>query len=492
MARAGDPLSAGRPAQVGRYRVLAPIAGGGMAMVYLAEQTGLGGFGRQVALKLVHAHLRQDPQWATALVEEAKLAARVQHPNVVQTLDVGEAPEGVFLVMEYVEGDTLAALIRHAAQDGGVVPLPIALRVLTDVLSGLHAAHEMTDDDGRPVRLVHRDFSPQNVIVGIDGIARLADFGIAKADGSGSVTSTGVLKGKVAFMPPEQVRGVPLDRRCDIWAAGIVAWELAVGRRLYSGLEDATILLSILAAAPPAPSAWRPELHPALDAAIGSALHLDRDERVPTALAFRERLLDAAAAAGEALATHEEVGQFVQRSAGERLEALRRAARESKDASREGRYLSGQRRFADVEPTDAATQTTLVSDTGKKIRPLRARMMPLALVGLSSATMALVAGLRLGAARRPAPDLANLAGPEASASSEVATAALVAPSSSETRRGAGAATATETGPPPAASASSSASSAPAPTAQRIVAPARGRHPPSAPVASTRKLLGNPY
>jgi serine/threonine protein kinase len=172
------------PKTVGAYELILPIASGGMGTVYLARKRGPGGFEREVALKLTHAFLREQPEFAAQLVEEAKIASRIVHPNVVQVLDVEDDVYGVFLVMQYIEGDTLAGLMQHATEKGQRVPPEVALRVLADALTGLHAAHELRDGNaygGRSLGIVHRDFTPQNILVGSDGVSRLTDFGVAKA-----------------------------------------------------------------------------------------------------------------------------------------------------------------------------------------------------------------------------------------------------------------------------------------------------------------------
>src|SRR5262245_34519927 len=221
-----DPsASAPFPERLGRYEVLLPIASGGMATVYLACSTGMAGFEREVALKLTHAHLRDSPEFVTALIDEARLAGRIRHPNVVSVLDVAEDPEGLFIIMDYIEGESLAGLQRILRKRDIRMPLDVALRILDDILEGLHAAHELTENDGSPMHLVHRDVTPHNVLVGLDGISRLTDFGVAKAVTRLTQTASGLVKGKVAYMAPEQAEGTELDRRCDVWAAGVVAWE---------------------------------------------------------------------------------------------------------------------------------------------------------------------------------------------------------------------------------------------------------------------------
>jgi len=261
-----QPEKTSVPHWVGRYEVLVPIASGGMATVYLARARGAAGFQREVALKLTHRHLKESPDFHTVLIEEAKLASAIRHHNVVAVLDVGDDPEGLFLVMEYVEGDTLSGLVRRANSGGEPLPRDVALRVLLDALAGLHAAHETKDADGAPLSIVHRDFSPHNILVGLDGVARLTDFGIAKASSRAGNTSTGIIKGKAAYMAPEQARGSSIDRRCDVWAAGVVAWELLARRPLWErGAEDIALLIKLVTEKPQRLSSVAPDVPAEVD-----------------------------------------------------------------------------------------------------------------------------------------------------------------------------------------------------------------------------------
>ncbi len=311
-----DPASF--PERIGRYELLLPIGNGGMATVYLARQEMLGGVHRDVAIKLMHAHLRGDPDWATHLLAEATLAARIRHPNVVQVVEVGDDREGMFIALEYVQGDTLAGLLRMARQRGEQVPLPIAGRILLDSLAGLHAAHELKDDDGQPLQLVHRDYSPQNILVGTDGMARLTDFGIAKARG-GERTATGILKGKIAYMSPEQALGDPLDRRADVWAAGVVAWEVLAGKRLFGKQDDVRGLLKLLNETPPRLTDARPDIPQQLDDVIANALSKDLDRRTPTAAQLAKQLREAWQTIG-GVAEMNDVAAYVTELTSSRLE----------------------------------------------------------------------------------------------------------------------------------------------------------------------------
>ncbi len=311
----GDVVEA--PERVGQYEILLPIAKGGMATVYLARAEGHGGFDRYVALKLTLPHLRSDPEFSAHLLDEAKLVAHIRHTNVVPVLDVAQDKLGVFLVMDYVAGDTLGGLIKTAAGLGTPLPIGVSLRILVDALDGLHAAHEHGDEDGYPLHLVHRDFSPQNILVGTDGVGRLTDFGIAKAASRASSTATGLIKGKMSYVSPEQARGLPLDRRCDLWAAGVIAWEI-VCRRKLNPPNDPRSLVSTVKRAPPLIRTVVPDAPEAIERVIASVLKLDPDERPATAQILARDLAAAARASGMLAETHE-VAEHVKRLAGPML-----------------------------------------------------------------------------------------------------------------------------------------------------------------------------
>ncbi len=307
------------PERVGPYEVLVPIASGGMATVHLARRTGMAGFERLVALKVTHPHLRMQDAFVDSILEEAKLTARIHHPNVAQVLDVGDDPQGTYLVMEYVAGDTLAGLLR-SGEAGERIPIDIALRILADLLSGLDAAHALTSPDGSHANLVHRDVSPQNILVGVDGVARLVDFGLAKTVDRLALTKSGIIKGKLAYMAPEQIRGRPLDRRADVWAAGVVAWELFAGRRLNDG-EEAEIMLRVLSEPAPCLRTIAPDIPVEIEEAVASALRIEVDERCPSAGDLRDRILAGAAASAITVADTSTVARFVTDRAGAKLAA---------------------------------------------------------------------------------------------------------------------------------------------------------------------------
>lgn len=319
------------PERIGRYELLLPIGTGGMATVFLGRSTGVGGFERDVAVKVIHAHLRTDEESKQLLLEEARLAARIRHANVVPVIEVGDDPFGIYLVLEYVEGDSLAGLMREVKSAGNKIPLHIVARILLDALDGLHAAHELRDESGKPLGLVHRDFSPQNLLIGIDGVTKLADFSVAKAGDRAIRTRTGLVKGKIGYMSPEQARGHQVDRRCDVWAAGVVAWELVAWRRLHKNSDAVATLLNIVTEAPPLLGDVMADAPKALEETIFKALAMDAANRTPSALALRKELEQAFRTVGP-IADPREVGDYVSGIFGPKL-------RERSDAALEIRKL---------------------------------------------------------------------------------------------------------------------------------------------------------
>jgi eukaryotic-like serine/threonine-protein kinase len=298
--------------QYGRYEALHRLASGGMASVYLGRTRGPGGFERLVAIKVMHEHIAHDPEFSGMFLDEARLAARIRHPNVVPTLDVAEG--GHYIVMEYVEGASLHAILRRFAQAGQRLPLPAALRIFVDTLSGLHAAHELTDHGGKALNIVHRDVSPHNILVGVDGQSRITDFGIAYAESRITSTRGGELKGKLPYMAPEQLEDRGVDRRTDVYAAGCVLWEMLVGRRLFTGSSEAAIACAILAGPQHSPRQEGADVPEALDAACMQSLS-GLDGRFLTALAFSEAVERAADVADVRLARNRDVGPIAQQTA---------------------------------------------------------------------------------------------------------------------------------------------------------------------------------
>jgi len=320
-AASSDPSSAdgltssdAAPRTIGRYALHAEIASGGMATIHIGRLLGPVGFARTVAIKRLHPPLAKDPEFVAMFLDEARLAARIRHPNVVSTLDVVATEGELFVVMEYVPGESLARLLRAVRTAKDMVPVPIAATIMVGVLHGLHAAHEARDERGDPLRIVHRDVSPHNILVGTDGDAHLIDFGIAKARGRMQVTRQGQIKGKLSYMPAEQLMGQALDHRADIFAASIVLWEALTGQRLFQGVDDGDVYAKVLLGKVDAPSVHAKGLSPAIDVIVLRGLARDRAQRYATA---REMAL--ALEGAIPLAPPSQVGRWVEALVGDAL-----------------------------------------------------------------------------------------------------------------------------------------------------------------------------
>jgi eukaryotic-like serine/threonine-protein kinase len=312
--------------RVDRYELVGEIASGGMATVYLARLGGVGGFQRFVAMKRLHPHLQGEKEFVEMFLDEARLSAGIHHPNVVSILEVGASPVGYYLVMEYVEGDTLARILARAASHGKRIPTPITMRIVLDTLHGLHGAHELKDDHGVNVELVHRDVSPQNVLVGVDGIARITDFGVARATSRLTITRVGQLKGKLAYMAPEQAQGEQIDRRADVFSAGVLIWETLAGKRLFKADNEAATLQRVMNDPIPDLRRIAPHLSRELAAVVAKGLERDPNQRFRTALEFADAL-EAVALERDGIADSRDVAAFVKDMLGQEIEAQREAVR---------------------------------------------------------------------------------------------------------------------------------------------------------------------
>jgi serine/threonine protein kinase len=281
------------PRVVGRYVVHHELASGGMASVHIGRLMGPVGFSRTVAIKILHPQYAKDPEFVAMFVDEARLAARIRHPNVVSTLDVVAKGKDLLLVMDYVPGETLARLIRLSQAQGRQVPPGVVSAIVVDLLDGLHAAHEARDERDEPLSIVHRDVSPQNVMVGLDGTTRVLDFGIANATSRVQTTRDGALKGKFAYMAPEQVRRQKVDRRTDLFAASIVLWEALTGLRLFAAENPVAIATRIVEDPIVPPSTLVSGLSSAIDEVVLKGLSRDRNSRYATANEFARALENA-------------------------------------------------------------------------------------------------------------------------------------------------------------------------------------------------------
>jgi serine/threonine-protein kinase len=300
-----------------KYRTIARLGSGGMADVYLAQASGLSGFSKLAVIKRPREAQSLDAEMLRMFLDEARLSAKLNHPNVINTFEVGTDTSGLFIAMEFLDGQPLSRINRQTQAKGVAFPLKLRLQVLRDVLTALDYAHNLCDYNRDPLRIVHRDVSPQNVFVLYTGQAKLVDFGIAKAASTMSETRTGVLKGKLAYMPPEQARSEELDSRADLYSAGVMLWEALVGRRLWAGQKDVDVFKALVNDDPiPSPAEFAPDSPPSLVRICARALQAKREARYQTAAEFLGELETAIVEAGLSASTRD-VGKFVEAEFGE-------------------------------------------------------------------------------------------------------------------------------------------------------------------------------
>jgi serine/threonine protein kinase len=313
---------------LGGYQLVAELARGGMGRVYLGRRSAHGGFERLVAIKVMHHQLAQDEGAVLMLLDEAHIASRVHHPNVVPVIDMGTYDDGHYLVMDYVEGCSLHDLLRRdrTHRDAGLI-VPIIL----EALHGLHAVHTLKNEDGVSYGIVHRDVSPHNLLVGLDGVCRVIDFGIAKAAARFSETQAGMYKGKLPYMAPEQLTSDSPDARADVWAAGVTLYQALTGKQPFRGENDAATLHRVLAAPIEPPSTIGLRAPACLDAVILKALSRDVSQRYRSAQEFAEALRKVALA-NDLLAAPSEIAAWVEEACGEDLSKRRRRIKLVHDA----------------------------------------------------------------------------------------------------------------------------------------------------------------
>ena len=377
-----------RDERLGRYELLIELGRGGMAELYLARLQGVGGFAKVVAIKRILRHLAQDLQFKEMFLNEGRIAAALMHPNVCQVFELDEVDGELYLAMEYLEGVSWDHLI--ASTPGGWPALRLTAAVLAQACEGLHYAHSLHDIEGRPTPVIHRDVSPQNLFITVDGICKVLDFGVSKMMTDGPRTRTGVIKGKLPYMAPEQIRGEQIDGRADVFSLGVCAWEALAGRRLFDRETDFQIWKAITEEDVPFVRKFWPECPPLVDDVIRRALDRERDHRPRTAREFGQALC---AAAGIAATSAElaYVAEAVRTSCGEKL-ALRRqevasavsTKRESADTIKDGdmRLRSEARRL-----TRDAASTVDQLPKREPAKPGR-RWLPMIVVAVIAAGLA--------------------------------------------------------------------------------------------------------
>ncbi len=355
-------LAAGR--RLGRYEICAELASGGMGTVYLARATGPAGFDKLVALKVVHPRLARERGFIEMFLDEARIASRITHPNVGSVFDVGEDEGTYYLAMDYLHGEALSTVLKGVtrnptARASHLYPIHV-MAIVAAACEGLHAAHELRGDDGAPLDVVHRDISPHNIFVTYDGGVRVVDFGIARAAGQLHKTLSGTVRGKTAYMAPEQLKGDDLDRRADIWAIGVTLWELLTCRRLFRRTSDGQTLQAVLSGPIPAPSTFAPHLPEGVDDVVAAMLSRAPEGRPYSAREVGRSLRRAIASTGEVMSTAE-LAEWMQELFAEHSEAKRRMIERARRGEAVVQDVADTQRFklflADSVPTVVGEHT---------------------------------------------------------------------------------------------------------------------------------------
>jgi serine/threonine protein kinase len=384
MEAADSTLRAGY--RLDRYELICPIASGGMASVWLARLRGKRGFEKLFAVKTIRTELGSDARFQEMFLDEARIASGIQHPNVAQILDLGEQQEILYIVMEWVDGDSLAKVRKLAAKVGLTLPTGVALRLLADAAGGLHSAHELRDDAGEPLGIVHRDVSPQNILVSTAGVAKVIDFGIAKAKRrQQGETRTGIVKGKIHYLAPEQVqKGATVDRRVDVWALGMCLHEIVAGKLPWDDADDIEVIRALAARELPPLASGLPD--PVLRI-LEKAIAIDPDARFPTAAGMQKALEGAMKQLGLS-STADDVAEFLRTElpelAEKRKEVVSKAIDDSKSRivaveqptpSGEANLALMSRKGARADD-DVAFAPTVISGEPEPIAPLTKRKQP--------------------------------------------------------------------------------------------------------------------
>jgi serine/threonine-protein kinase len=378
-------------AQFGRYELLKRLAGGGMGEVYLARQRGLAGFQKLVVIKTLLPHLCEDEEFIAMFTDEARLSAQLIHPNICQVFEFDEIGGNYYIAMEYLRGEDLRRLFRACQEQGRPLPLPLICRIVADAAAGLAFAHSLRDPAGRPYGIVHRDISPQNILVTLDGGVKIIDFGIAKAAGRAQHTRTGSLKGKCSYMSPEQASGEAVDARADIFALGIVLHELLTGRRLFKAEDDAQTLARVRECRVPPPSEVDPAIDAGLDPIVLKALEKDPARRYESAQELRLALEDWLVE-GRRSASSAHLAEFLKVIYADRLE------REAGEATAE-LPTPATRRTPTGSPRGSHTVSQVRTDSSSRPSGRRAATVAAAF----AAAVAAVGLVAFFAARAPAP-----------------------------------------------------------------------------------------
>ncbi|MBN2496400.1 MAG: serine/threonine protein kinase [Deltaproteobacteria bacterium] len=345
------------PQMLGRYQLLALLATGGMAEIYLARQTGIGGFQKLVVVKKILSHLARDERFVEMFFDEARIAAQLNHPNIVQIYDLGKAEEDYFIAMEYLEGESLGFLVKESYDSRKPMSSAMAAGIIAQVCDGLDYAHKFTDEMGRPLNIVHRDVSPHNIITMFNGVVKLVDFGIAKAASQMHQTRIGTLKGKLTYMSPEQCRGKPVDGRSDIFALGVVFWELLTRRRLFKRESEPEVITAIIVDEIPHVHTVKKNIPAELAKIAMRALEKNAGNRYQTAHEMGADLREYLRASGQAAGTHE-TSDYVKNVFQDRARTKQKLLEEIESRGADGVSL-GALKPATSESVPSASQAAL-------------------------------------------------------------------------------------------------------------------------------------
>jgi serine/threonine-protein kinase len=418
-----------------------------MAKVFLGELRGDGGFARAVAIKIAHPGFASDTEFSKALLDEARIAVRIRHVNVVSMLDVVEHESELALVMDYVHGESLSRLLSSARLREQRVPHGIAVAIVLDVLRGLHAAHETTDERGVPLEVVHRDVSPQNVLVGIDGVTRITDFGVAKARGRLLTTRDGALKGKLAYMAPEQLRGGIVTRQADVYAAAVLLWEMLAGVRLFRSENEGEVVQRVLFDVVAAPGKRVQGIPAGLDDIVMRGLARETNDRYASAL----EMATALERSGVGAATPREVGAWVEVLCDDSLFERQKTVARIEASPGSGSDVRSAIKSREGEPLGALDATATTLDSAKAPRSFRRRSLLWPLAGFATLAAIVLAfassrgSFRSPIAQEPASGSAS-SPPAPSASSQTALDPPLAPAPTEAASAPPTATASATVP----------------------------------------------
>jgi serine/threonine protein kinase len=373
-----EPTTAA-PQKVGRYEVIAHLATGGMAQIYLARQTGLGSFERHVVLKTILRERATDQRFVTMFLDEAKLAATLNHQNVAQVYEVDQADGAYFMAMEYVHGENARAILETTLRRGWTIPLELAVMIISGAAAGLHHAHERRGKGGAPLNIVHRDVSPANIMVGYDGSVKVLDFGIAKAEERATKTVGGTIKGKYGYMSPEQCKGKPIDRRSDIFALGIVLYELTTLRRAFKGNDDFETMKRIVSGDVVLPSVAVPGYPRELEAIVLTAMANDPNARFQSGQELIEAL-DAFAVRAKLTGSNTAMGRFMTQLFGSKKEPWVGGGGDNTEISVEpsGEHDSDNEKTSVVSPRDLPPELRAEIENASARRPQRADTSPTA------------------------------------------------------------------------------------------------------------------